>query len=134
MKEISCKRFDSLLVDYVDGGLEQDIRKGMASHSLRCRSCRGLLDDVKMKLREVVRECVIITNPRLDAVLELIPESESGLSCSSFEALISDFLDGFVHASVYHRFARHSDVCSRCSQVLTDVVYAVAACHSVHIY
>src|SRR5262249_40409370 len=134
MQEISCKEFDSLLAEYVDGGLEQDARKGMASHSLQCRSCRALLDDVKVKLREVVRDYEIITNPKLDAVLELIPESESGLSCSSFEALVSDFLDGFVHASVYHRFAQHSDVCSKCSRVLTDVVYAVAACHSVHTY
>jgi len=134
MQEISCKEFDSLLAEYVDGGLEQDARKGMASHSLQCRSCRALLDDVKVKLREVVRDYEIITNPKLDAVLELIPESESGLSCSSFEALVSDFLDGFVHASVYHRFAHHSDVCVKCSRVLTDVVYAVAACHSVHIY
>jgi len=134
MQEISCKEFDSLLAEYVDGGLEQEIRKGMASHSLQCRSCRALLDDVKVKLREVAPDCEITTNPKLEAVLELIPESESGLSCSSFEALVSDFLDGFVHASVYHRFAQHSDVCSKCSRVLTDVVYAVAACHSVHIY
>src|SRR5262245_37142747 len=134
MQEISCERFDSLLAEYVDGGLEQDVRKAMAGHSLKCRACRALVDDVKVKLREVVRECEINTNPRLEAVLELIPESESGLSCTSFEALVSDFLDGFVHASVYHRFARHSDVCSNCSRVLTDVVYAVAACHSVHTY
>jgi hypothetical protein len=122
------------LAEYVGGGLEQDRRMGMASHSLQCRSCRALLDDVKVKLREVSQDGEIITNPRLEAALELIPESESDLSCPSFEDLVSDFLDGFVHASVYHRFARHSDICSKCSRVLTDVVYAVAACHSVHIY
>src|SRR5215469_6608015 len=134
MQEISCKGFNSLLAEYVDGGLKQDIRKGMAGHSLQCRSCRALLDDVKLKLKESGRDVEIVTNPRLEAVLEAIPECESDLNCSSFEDLISDFLDGFVHASVYHRFAHHSDVCSKCSRVLTDVVYAVAACHSVHIY
>src|SRR5215469_14809543 len=134
MQEISCKGFNSLLAEYVDGGLKQDIRKGMAGHSLQCRSCRALLDDVKLKLREVGRDVEIISNPLLEAVLEAIPECESDLNCSSFEDLISDFLDGFVHAYVYHRFAHHSDVCVKCSRVLTDVVYAVAACHSVHIY
>ena len=134
MQEISCKGFNSLLAEYVDGGLKQDIRKGMAGHSLQCRSCRALLDDVKLKLKESGRDVEIVTNPRLEAVLEAIPECESDLNCSSFEDLISDFLDGFVHASVYHRFAHHSDVCVKCSRVLTDVVYAVAACHSVHIY
>ena len=134
MQEISCKGFNSLLAEYVDGGLKQDIRKGMAGHSLQCRSCRALLDDVKLKLKESGRDVEIVTNPRLEAVLEAMPECESDLNCSSFEDLISDFLDGFVHASVYHRFAHHSDVCVKCSRVLTDVVYAVAACHSVHIY
>jgi hypothetical protein len=134
MQEISCKGFNSLLAEYVEGGLKQDVRKGMAGHSLKCRSCRALLDDVKLKLREVSRDVEVITNPRLEAVLEAIPDCESDLNCSSFEDLISDFLDGFVHASVYHRFAQHSDGCVKCSRVLTDVVYAVAACHSVHIY
>jgi len=134
MQEISCKGFDSLLAEYVEGGLKQDVRKDMASHSLQCRSCRALLDDVKHKLREAGRGAEIVTNPHLEAVLEAIPACESDLNCSSFEDLISDFLDGFVHASVYHRFAQHSDVCAKCSRVLTDVVYAVAACHSVHIY
>jgi len=134
MREISCREFDSLLVEYVDGGLQQDWRKGMASHSLQCRSCRVLLDDVKVRLRDVGRDSEMITNPRLEAVLESIPDSQSDLSCPCFQDLISDFLDGFVHASVYHRFARHSDSCSACSRVLTDVVYAVAACHSAHIY
>jgi hypothetical protein len=134
MQEISCNGFSSLLAEYVDGGLKQDIRKEMAGHSLQCRSCRALLDDVKLKLKESGRDVEVITNPRLEAVLEAIPECESDLNCSSFEDLISDFLDGFVHASVYHRFAHHSDLCVKCSRVLTDVVYAVAACHSVHIY
>jgi hypothetical protein len=134
MQEISCKGFDSLLAEYVEGGLKQNVRKDMASHSLQCRSCRALLDDVKLKLRDAGRDTEVVTNPRLEAVLELIPECESDLNCSSFEDLISDFLDGFVHASVYHKFAHHSDVCVKCSRVLTDVVYAVAACHSVHIY
>jgi hypothetical protein len=134
MQEISCKGFDSHLAEYIGGGLKQDVRKDMASHSLQCRSCRALLDDVKLKLRDAGRDTEIVTNPHLEAVLELIPECESDLNCSSFEDLVSDFLDGFVHASVYHRFAHHSDVCVKCSRVLTDVVYAVAACHSVHTY
>jgi hypothetical protein len=134
MQEISCKDFDSLLAEYVDGGLAQNVRQGMAGHSLRCRTCRALVDDVKIRLREVGREGEIASSPHLEAVLELIPTAESDLTCPSFEDLISDFLDGFVHASVYHKFARHSDACSKCSRVLTDVVYAVAACHSVHIY
>src|SRR5215831_6229482 len=121
MQEISCKEFETRLAQYVDGTPEQDTRKGMAAHSLQCRSCRILLDDIKIKLREVGQSEEVITNFRLEAALELIPESESDLSCKSFEDLISDFLDGFVHATVYHKFARHSDACSKCSLVLTDV-------------
>jgi hypothetical protein len=134
MQEINCKEFDSLLAEYVNGGLEQEVRRSVAGHSLQCRSCRVLLDDVKVKLREGGQDAEVMSSPGLDSVLEMIPEAESDLSCGRFEELISDFLDGFVHASVYHKFARHSDACSQCSRGLTDVVYAVAACHSVHIY
>ncbi len=54
--------------------------------------------------------------------------------CFGFEELITEFLDGFVPASTYHRFEEHEAQCEACSKLLTGVVYAVAACHSVHTY
>jgi hypothetical protein len=56
------------------------------------------------------------------------------MDCQAFEEVITEFLDGFVPAIVYHRFESHSAECQKCSTLLTGVVYAVAACHSVHTY
>jgi anti-sigma factor RsiW len=64
----------------------------------------------------------------------MIPAEHTPLNCRDCEEVITEFLDGFVPATTYHRFEEHVTACQACSDLLTDVVYAVAACHSVHTY
>jgi hypothetical protein len=132
MAEMACSEFELLLGDYIGRELDIKTRKRVAEHSLQCLSCRKLLDDVKARLYEVEDYSGRGTLPELDAGLETIPKRHGSLNCIDFEELVTEFLDGFVPAPVYHRFVAHSDQCAECSKVLTGVVYAVAACHSVH--
>ncbi|HKV41681.1 MAG TPA: anti-sigma factor [Blastocatellia bacterium] len=134
MSDMDCIEFDEYLGDYLDGELQAGVRREFAAHALQCLECRALLDDVKRKLGGADPEELVDGRAGLESALEMIPENQSPLDCSRFEDLITEFLDGFVPASTYHRFAEHSDQCSDCSRVLTHVVYAVAACHSVHTY
>jgi|ERR1700733_221975 hypothetical protein len=133
MAEMVCIEFEALLGDYIGRELDAEVRTRFAEHSLRCLSCRKLLDDVKSRLSESDHDRVSML-PEMDADLETIPRRHGSLNCSGFRELITEFLDGFVPASIYHKFVGHSDECSECSGVLTGVVYAVAACHSVHMY
>jgi hypothetical protein len=132
MAEMDCSEFEDLLGDYIGRELDTKTRKRVAEHSLQCLGCRKLLDDVKARLHEVEDHGGSGTLPELDAGLETIPKRHGVLSCGDFEELVTEFLDGFVPAPVYHKFVAHSDQCDECSTVLTGVVYAVAACHSVH--
>jgi hypothetical protein len=128
-----CDEFQNQMADYLDGLLEQHDGARFGAHALQCRSCRSLLDDVRTKVREDAPE-EIETIPGLNAVLETISSPDSTLECARFEETITEFLDGYVPARLYQKFAAHSSDCERCSYLLTDVVYAVAACHSVHTY
>lgn len=128
-----CEEFQNHIADYLDGLLEKHASAQFGAHALQCRSCRALLDDVKAKVRDDAPD-EIGTIPGLDAALESISRPGSRLECARFEETITEFLDGYVPARLYQKFAAHSAECERCSDLLTDVVYAVAACHSVHTY
>jgi predicted anti-sigma-YlaC factor YlaD len=129
---IDCARFQAAMGDYLAGLLGGPQRASLAEHALSCKACRSLLDDVKSKLDGA--DPKLEASCELEAALEKIPEALVELNCEDFQGLISDFLDGFVPAPTYHRFVAHSACCKNCSDLLTDVVYAVAACHLVHVY
>lgn len=131
MLEIACDEFENRLVDYLDGSLDRQTARSFAGHALRCRNCRRILDDVKSRLRDYDASS-LDANISLESSLESIPAGR--WECVRFEETITEFLDGFVPPAVYQRFASHSADCESCSRLLTDVVYAVAACHSVHTY
>lgn len=129
-----CDKFQFLLADYLGGSLDREESRGIAAHALRCRSCRATLDDVKSRLRDDNPAQDLEAAPSLTSSLESIPGGQNTLECSRFQDLITEFLDGFVPAATYHRFGAHSAQCDDCARLVTDVVYAVAACHSVHTY
>lgn len=131
---MSCDEFQVLLADYLGGSLDREESRGFAAHALRCLSCRATLDDVKARLREDDSAHDLEAAPSLTNSLESIPGGRTTLECSRFQDLITEFLDGFVPAPTYHRFGLHSAQCDDCAALVTDVVYAVAACHSVHTY
>ncbi|HET9532744.1 MAG TPA: zf-HC2 domain-containing protein [Blastocatellia bacterium] len=131
---MDCSRFEEHLTDYLDGQLAPPTASLFASHALQCRDCRQILDDVRAVVKECREDEEIQTPAGLEATLARIAIEHKPIDCPTFEEIITEFLDGFVPASVYHRFETHSADCAECSTLLTDVVYAVAACHSVHTY
>ena len=50
--------------------------------------------------------------------------------CADFEDLLTDYLDGFLPAPLYHRWERHAALCARCSDLPGHVVRAIGACYS----
>ena len=134
---ISCDRFEEHLSDYLEGALARSDAAAFGEHALQCRACRALLDDVRAAVnqcRENEASELSQVPTMLEASLLGIAEEYRSFDCRAFEELITEFLDGFVPAATYHRFEEHAARCVACSSLLTDVVFAVAACHSVHIY
>jgi predicted anti-sigma-YlaC factor YlaD len=131
---MDCTRFEERISEYLDGAIAKADRTVFREHALKCRACRALLDDIRGALEYCKIDDAIDLPSEFEATLMTIAQEPSSLACRAFEDLITEFLDGFVPAAAYHRFEEHASDCSDCSSLLTDVVYAVAACHSVHTY
>ncbi len=131
---MNCSKFEESLSEYLDGLLEPGEAKLFGAHALQCRSCRGLLDEIKAALKDCRDQFDLEPSEALEASLVRIPSEYGMLDCEGFQELVTEFLDGFVPAHTYHRFETHAESCCECSSLLTEVVYAVAACHSVHTY
>lgn len=131
---MDCNRFEDGLSDYFDGLLARSDARDFRAHALRCRACRSLMDDVKAAIGACRDQQELEPPVLLQTSLDSIPVEHGRLGCGGFEELITEFLDGFVPAPAYHRFEEHAEKCGDCSTLLTGVVYAVAACHSVHTF
>ena len=133
---MDCSQFEEKLSDFLDGALAQNEVTRFREHAMQCRPCRALMDEVKSALGECHQdEAEVIDMPMmLESSLLTIAEEHREFDCFAFEEIVTEFLDGFVPAATYHRFEEHAADCSPCSNLLTDVVFAVAACHSVHTY
>jgi anti-sigma factor RsiW len=130
-KIIHCREFEELLTDYLDGALESSMHRAAAAHALRCPLCHSLLNEVKGAL-EVCRE-ISAPKPqitRLEARILASTTPESSLSCTDFEDHLTDYLDGFLPAAVFHRWERHAVLCNECTDLPGEVVRAIGACYT----
>lgn len=125
-----CSEFEDRLTDYLDGALGGEEQNAFAAHSLRCPVCHELLSEV----RNAVAECRASAPPRPSAALEarILQRTapESSMACAEFEAHLTDYLDGFLPAALYHRWERHAALCEPCSDLPGQVVRAIGACYS----
>ncbi len=132
---MNCSRFEDVLSEYLDGSIARDEAAHFRVHALECRICRRLLDEVKTTVQDChTHEDEVDAPLELESLLLRIVIEQRPIDCFAFQEIITEFLDGFVPAQVYHRFEEHATSCESCSNLLTEVVYAVAACHSVHTY
>ena len=131
---MNCDTFEEKLSDYFDGFLVARDASLFRAHALQCRGCRSLMDEVKATIQICSEQEKLEMPSMLETALMAISVEHAVLGCEGFEALITEFLDGFVPAPTYHRFEEHAGGCTECSLLLTEVVYAVAACHSVHTF
>ena len=128
---INCSTFEELLTDYLDKTLESTAHKSVASHALACPLCHSLLNDVKDSL-EVCRKLTAPTTPltRLEARVLSMTMPETAMPCDDFENSLSDYLDGFLPAQVFHRWERHAALCTSCEDLPGMVVRSIAACYT----
>lgn len=125
-----CHEFEGQLTDYLDGALKAQANREFAEHALRCPVCHDLLSEVKNTLLA----CSASEAPLIDAGLEarilLKTMPETAIACSDFEEHLTDYLDGFLLAPLYHRWERHAALCISCSELPGAVVRTIGACYT----
>jgi anti-sigma factor RsiW len=128
---VNCSTFEELLTDYLDKTLESTAHKSVAAHALSCPLCHALLNDVKESL-EVCRNLEVPNAPftRLEARVLSMTMPETAMACDDFECSLTDYLDGFLPASVFHRWERHAALCAGCEDLPGMVVRSIAACYT----
>lgn len=128
---INCSQFEELLTDYLDKTLDAATNKSVAAHALSCPLCHSLLNEVKGALavcKEMAEPRMPMT--RLEARILANTVPNANLNCSEFEEYLTDYLDGFLPAKVFHRWERHAVLCNECSDLPGAVVRSLAACVS----
>lgn len=129
---MTCERFEELITPFLDGELAGAELTAFREHQMECPECRALVEDVTT----AIAACGAA--PDLEPPLEIlsralvIPALNPPIDCERFEELVTEYLDGFLEASVYHAFEDHAMACDDCSEILAGVALAVSACHSVH--
>ncbi|MBX7055628.1 MAG: zf-HC2 domain-containing protein [Pyrinomonadaceae bacterium] len=128
---INCSTFEELLTDYLDKTLENGVQRAVAEHALACPLCHSLLNDV----RESLDVCHSISAPkmsmtRLEARVLAMTMPETAMTCEDFEGYLTDYLDGFLPAAVFHRWERHATLCTTCEDLPGMVVRSIAALYT----
>lgn len=125
-----CTEFEDRLTDYLDGALEGETQRAFGEHALRCPVCHDLLNEVKNALVECRSDVPPQPTPGLEARILLKTAPETAMRCEEFEEYLTDYLDGFLPATLYHRWERHAALCDPCSDLPGQVVRAIGACSS----
>ncbi len=130
-KIIDCSRFEEILTDYLDNTLDRPTHKAVAAHALRCPLCHSLLNEVK----EALQMCREMSAPKLslnhlEARIFSKTMPEAAMNCEQFEAHLTDYLDGFLPATLFHRWERHAAVCGNCTDLPGQVVRSIAFCYT----
>lgn len=125
---INCTQFEESLTDYLDKTLDGARYRAVAEHAMSCPLCHALLNDVKGALaacRELAEPKLPLT--RLEAKILASTVPNSALHCEEFENYLTDYLDGFLPAQVFHRWERHAVLCNDCTDLPGAVVRSLAA-------
>ena len=128
---MNCSTFEELLTDYLDKTLDNSVNKAVAAHALSCPLCHSLLNDVKESLK-VCRDISVpsVSVTRLEARVLSMTMPQTAMACDDFEGYLTDYLDGFLPASSFHRWERHAALCTTCEDLPGMVVRSIAACYT----
>jgi anti-sigma factor RsiW len=125
-----CADFEDRLTDYLEGALDAESHRAFAQHALRCPVCHELLSEVRNGL-EMCRVAELPPPPaELEARILRLTTPEAVMSCEEFEEHLTDYLDGFLPATLYHRWERHAALCERCTELPGQVVRSIGACYT----
>ncbi len=125
-----CAEFEDRLTDYLDGLLDSTTQIAFNGHALRCPVCHDLLSEVKNTLRSCRTATVPAPSATLDARILMSTAPESAMTCGEFEDYLTDYLDGFLPATLYHRWERHAALCANCTNLPGEVVRSIGACYT----
>ena len=125
-----CHEFEDRLTDYLDGTLGVEAHKQFAEHALRCPVCHDLLGEVKNTIVACSASEAPAASAGLEARILLKTIPETAITCAEFEEHLTDYLDGFLLAPLYHRWERHAALCESCSELPGDVVRSIGACYT----
>jgi hypothetical protein len=125
-----CAEFEERLTDYLDGALDPGAQRECAEHALRCPLCHDLLNEVKYTLRAVAADAPPPPSRQLEARILMQTTPESAMNCAEFEECLTDYLDGFLPAPLFHRWERHAVMCGHCTNLPGEVVRSIGACYS----
>jgi anti-sigma factor RsiW len=126
-----CVEFEEWLTDYLDGALDAETNRDFASHALRCPVCHDLLNEVKNTLQVCsVAEVPVPPFAELEARImrSTVPQFE--MTCEEFEEHLTDYLDGFLPAPLFHRWERHAALCQHCTDLPGQVVRSIGTCYT----
>ena len=125
-----CHEFEKQLTDYLDGTLSAETNRLFAEHAIRCPICHDLLSEVKNTLLVCSSSEAPPAGAGLEARILLRTAPETAITCADFEEHLTDYLDGFLLAPLYHRWERHAALCAECSALPGEVVRSIGACYS----
>ncbi|HEV7645597.1 MAG TPA: hypothetical protein VGO50_16775 [Pyrinomonadaceae bacterium] len=130
-KNLICSEFEDQLSDYLEGGLGGEVHRGMGAHALKCPLCHELLNEVRGNLelcRVIAEPTPVLTKLEAGIMARTMPETEMG--CDEFEECLTDYLDGFLPAQLFHRWERHAVVCQSCTDLPGAVVRSIGVCYT----
>src|SRR5918992_2343121 len=125
-----CTEFEDRLTDYLEGALPAEAHRGCAEHAMRCPLCHDLLNEVKNALRACHADAPPPPSRTLEARILMRTTPETAMTCEEFEEHLTDYLDGFLPAPLFHRWERHAALCERCTELPGQVVRAIGACYT----
>jgi hypothetical protein len=125
-----CHEFEDQLTDYLDGTLEVHVNQEFAEHAMRCPVCHDLLGEVKNTLQACSSSEAPLAGAELEARILINTMPQTAISCADFEDHLTDYLDGFLLAPLYHRWERHAALCVDCSELPGAVVRSIGACYT----
>ena len=125
-----CAEFEERLTDYLEGSLEAETNRAFAEHALRCPVCHELLTEVKNTLQACRTAQTPMPSAELEARILLQTVPEMAMTCEEFEECLTDYLDGFLPAPLFHRWERHAALCAGCTELPGQVVRSIGACYT----
>jgi anti-sigma factor RsiW len=128
--QMLCADFEDRLTDYLDSELDAETHRLFSEHALRCPICHQTLTEVRNTMQACRTGTVPAPSEHLEARILLDTMPETAMTCAEFEECLTDYLDGFLPAPLYHRWERHAALCEACTELPGEVVRSIGACYS----
>ena len=129
-KKMLCVDFENLLTEYLEGVVGPETNRLMGEHAMKCPVCHETLSAVRSAVDACRMSSVPPPSRELEARILQKTVPETAMGCEEFEECLTDYLDGFLPAHLYHRWERHAALCDRCTELPGEVVRAIGACYT----